>query len=297
MSNRSDIVEIFLRLRLIIGILSLIAIGLLRLFLFKDSDFSDLFSSLFEAIFISIAIFTFAQFSTAALQTPPFDSQHTTIIPNGKITGRSRSNAHSADRWEYIGHIGRHTRTVVFNALSERASSRGISCSIDILLISPFSQSTIDEYCKHSNSSQKQYYTKSVITPDDIREEIFATIIKCRIMTQNNPNFKINLFISDFFSTFRYDVSPNEILITQEDPFSPALAVQKDSSLFYLFEKECSHLKANSKSLALSDHTIKLDDITSIQLFLNDTFSTHVCNKIIEGAVRKIRQGRNPYAG
>lgn len=296
--NRS-LFKVFVRLRVLIALLALVIIGYFRFFILKQSSYGDILLAVSEALIVSVIVFLLVEVSTLLVRTPSFEDQSLELVQVGDITARSRANAQGSTRWEYIGHVGRHTRTVVFNAYSERASSHGNENSMDVLLISPFSDKAVELYCNHKRSAQVRHYDSEPVSKDDVRAEIFATILRCKSLVQDHPQFTIRLFLSDFFSAFRYDVSPDEIIMTQEDAFLPALAIKKESQLFLAVQRECASIRSQSRQVWFHADTVDIADELSSKEFIDRTFADYpfVEGHLISLAVSKLRNDKNPYAG
>lgn len=294
-----SIMGAFVRLRAVIASLALIIVGYFRFFVLKQSSFDDILLAVSDALVISIIVFLLVQISTFFVHIPTLSTQSMELVQVGQISARSRANAQNANKWEYIGHVGRHTRTVVFKAFSERASAQGSESSIDIVLISPFSDEAIKLYCDHKRSAQIRHYDTDPVSVDDVKAEILATVLRCKSLVQDYPQLRVRLFLSNFFSAFRYDVSPDEIIMTQEDPFAPALAVKKESQLFLALQKECASIRSQSREVGLEGEHVDTLDENSSKGFFTHVFSDfpYVEDEVISMTLAKLRDDRNPYAG
>jgi hypothetical protein len=94
--------------------------------------------------------------------------------------------------------------------------------------------------------------------------ECLATVISAYVYMAEAPLMKMELYLSDVATGFRYDLCDNHILITREDPRAPAIKAVRGSYLFRAFSNELRLSRSQAKRVALDPNlAIRRKDVNS----------------------------------
>jgi hypothetical protein len=164
-------------------------------------------------------------------------------------------------------------------------------------------ESLCGQYARYRSSlAQGPDGTGEVWTTDRTRKESFATVLAACWYQQNFQLLDIGVGLSQMMSTFRFDLSADRVIITQDDPQFPAVVIVRNSSLYdgYATELRTSFGQSRQVDL-LAAGAVTLSDIpteTQVrQLFEHiamplpaDYGSTDV-----QQIVNKAIDAKNPY--
>jgi hypothetical protein len=207
------------------------------------------------------------------------------------------------DRWTFKGGTGTYTRAVTLPQCvqSSRLERRALTVRLEIL--DPMDESLCGQYARYRSSlAQGPDGTGEVWTTDRTRKESFATVLAACWYQQNFQLLDIGVGLSQMMSTFRFDLSADRVIITQDDPQFPAVVIVRNSSLYdgYATELRTSFGQSRQVDL-LAAGAVTLSDIpteTQVrQLFEHiamplpaDYGSTDV-----QQIVNKAIDAKNPY--
>lgn len=252
----------------------------------------NLLSSFIVTIFIGVFIY---------MLTPKImQKSMMEIVEPKQISPLLQNAAKSSRNWIFKGAGGRYTRAQTLPLMAESARHEGIGRDIKLFLINPDNQVICNEYAiyrKSLKSGKKQDWDIN-----KVKNEVLATIIKTLIIKHEEPLLRIEIYLLDFFSTFRYDISDDYAIITKEDKEVSALKV--DSGTYY-YDSYIDELRLNER-LAKKIEPINMREI-NIENINNTNLLEFISNlNIIENIttitddnlsyiVKSIKESKNPY--
>lgn len=225
-------------------------------------------------------------------------------LVTGPEVGRVHADAHhETEHWMFKGGTGTYLRAVTLPECVANARRAKRPLRVQAEIIDPTDQALCKEYSQYRLSlTPGPDRTGDTWTLDRTRKEAFATILAACWYRQRFTFLKIDVGLSKVMSTFRWDISSNWVIMTQEDAAAPAL----------LFEKGKPHYRAYSRELMASfEQTRHVDVGRARDLRLSDEPSVEETRKLfavldldlpgsftdrdVADIVRRAIQPKNPY--
>jgi hypothetical protein len=150
--------------------------------------------------------------------------------------------------WRFSGGTGSETRKVTipfFCSLNNGQNYRTINISIQI--INPKNLELCEKYSHYKNSNDE----KSDWTARGVQLLIYSTIVSC-IYWHQKRQIRIDVYLKNFFSTLRYDISEERVIITKEKPNIPAFLVKKPHAFFDAMKAEFYANQLSSEELDIT---------------------------------------------
>jgi hypothetical protein len=160
------------------------------------------------------------------------------------------------DRWIFKGGTGTYLRAVTLPRCAEAARHDRRAIEFAIEIINPANAGTCERY---------EHFRRSVSAGPDgtgdtwyrgrARLESYATILAACWYRQRFRLLDIQVAVTGTVSTFRFDMSSEHLIITQDDARFPALLIPRDKTLFdaYRLELRNSFEQAERVELELAD--------------------------------------------
>ena len=124
--------------------------------------------------------------------------------------------AESALEYKLFVRTGRHFRSEVLPILITKATTLRRPVAIEAVLLDFRNDDVCNKYASYRKSSSFDHHQWS---KKYVQIEILATILKLIRAADDHPAFiKVNLYLSSRLSTFRFDGSQDQIIVTREDP-------------------------------------------------------------------------------
>ena len=124
--------------------------------------------------------------------------------------------AKSALEYKLFVRTGRHFRSEVLPILITNATTLRRQVTIEAVLLDFRNDDVCNKYASYRKSSSFDYHQWS---KKYVQIEILATILKLIRAVHDHPALiKVNLYLSSRLSTFRFDGSHDQIIVTREDP-------------------------------------------------------------------------------
>jgi hypothetical protein len=205
------------------------------------------------------------------------------------------------DRWLFKGGTGTYmrARTLPECVANARQARRALVVRIEI--VDPHDTEACRRYAEFRRSLPGRSDGEPW-TLDRVRKESFATILAGRWWRQRYHLLDVEIGLSSVMTTLRWDLSSSRLIITQEDPGSPALMVERGRFYYDRLEVELrtSHDQARKVPLETVLGTSISEEPTvdetqhffeSLGLALPSTFG----ERDVQDIVRKVLHPRNPY--
>lgn len=224
----------------------------------------DLSAALIGTLFLAVCVMVL---------TPPTQSSAKVEVLEASQLKREFSSAlNQSDFWWFYGGCGRYFRSAVVSAMGKRASAEGTK-TLRAIILNPTNTVLCEQHANYRAATSRGIQDGQW-TASRVKCELLATIVYCLKASQKNTLLKIELSISDRFSTFRADISSISAIETREDPKAPALKSPADSDFYkalktefdILAQQSSSVLDSGRKCLLVTDLTTLKQAVSSLML-------------------------------
>lgn len=231
------------------------------------------------------------------------DSVSMVRVLNGTEVGQALADARRhTDRWTFKGGTGTYTRAVTLPECLEHARRRNATLHFAIEIIDPTDEDVCERYARFRRSLAPDAPGERW-TVDRTRKESFATVLAACWHLQRSGLLTIDVRLSSQLTTFRYDLSSSCVIITQENPQTPALRIDRKELYYNRYNIELQYSREQSRRVPIeAAASVKLDDepsveqvrrlFTALGLPLPRSFGDREVADIVGRAI----QARNPYA-
>ena len=227
------------------------------------------------AILLTLALIAATLLRDRKLAARAFADSAAVRLINGPEVGRVHTEAHrDTELWMFKGGTGTYLRAVTIKACVESARRAQRPVRMQVEIIDPTNEQLCHLYAQYRSSlAPGPDRTGELWTLDRTRKESFATILAACWYRQRFTFLKIEVGLSKVMTTFRWDLSSQWVVITQEDPAAPAL----------LFEKGKPHYRGYSRELVASFEQARAVDIARAkELQLSEEPSVEETRKLFE---------------
>jgi hypothetical protein len=207
------------------------------------------------------------------------------------------------EQWIYKGGTGTYLRAVTLKECIEHARREQRPLRMQLEIIDPTNKTLCTAYSQFRSSlTPGPDSTGETWTFERTRKEAFATILAACWYRQRFTLLTIEVGLSEMMTTFRWDLSSDRVIMTQDDQSGPALIFAKGNPYYraYSRELEASFRQARrvdiekASELQLSkeptiEETRKL--FTMLELDLPRSFTDRDVSDVIAKALR----AKNPY--
>lgn len=251
----------------------------------------NLFASFIVTIFIGVFVFW--------LTPQIMEKSIMKVIEPKEINPLLSSAAKTSRLWIFKGAAGRYTRAVTLPTMAEAARHEGLGRDIKLFLINPRNENICSEYAIYRKSleSGKDYDWNL----EKVRDEVLATIVYTLILKYEHPLLRLEIYLLDNFSTFRYDISDKYVVITKEDKQVSALKADEGTYYYnsYIDElrlNERQGIKVNSISTeSLNTTNISKENLKYFIQLLNILDDSQIEKINLEKIITSIKEPKNPY--
>ena len=132
--------------------------------------------------------------------------------------------------WTYKGACGRYTRVATLPSLAKAAKHEGIGRDISITILNPKNSQLCAEYATYRRSLKSAKHG-DLWSEQKVKEEVLATIVSTLRYRHEEPLLRIELYLIDHFSAFRFDISDQYVIVTKED--KEAAGLRADSGTYF----------------------------------------------------------------
>jgi len=227
----------------VLSITILILFLVLRYTFFKDStelepksEFVIITGKIIESLFVSLLTtvgLTFLYFNI----TPNDDKRTIKLVDKTyRIEKAFHKARKDADYWRFNGGIGRYTRTKTLPELYKISSKKKENIIVTLIIMNPNNPKLCENYANYKNSLD--FKNNNKWTQKSTRVNLFATILKAT-QYENQSNFlDVNIYVKDYFSLMRTELTQNKVIITKEDPSIPVISLEKKSYLYSPYKED-----------------------------------------------------------
>ncbi|MFC4150155.1 hypothetical protein ACFO0M_28200 [Micromonospora mangrovi] len=231
------------------------------------------------------------------------DSVSMVRVLSGTEVGQALADARRhTDRWAFKGGTGTFTRAVTLPECLEQARRRNATLRFDIEIIDPTDEEVCERYARFRRSLAPDAPGERW-TVDRTRKESFATVLAACWHLQRSGLLTIDVRLATRMTTFRYDLSSSCVVITQENPQTPALRIDRKELYYNRYNIELQYSREQSRRVPIeAAGQVRLDDEPSVEqvrrLFtaLGLPLPRAFGDRDVADIVSKAIQARNPYA-
>ena len=225
-------------------------------------------------------------------------------VLHGAEVGQALEDARrNTDRWVFKGGTGTFLRAVTLPECIEVARRRKHTMHVQLEIIDPTDEKLCGAYAQFRRSlSDQPDSTGEIWTTDRTRKESYATVLAACWYRQRYSFVTIEVGLSSVMTTFRWDMTPHRLIITQEDPHFPAMMLEPGKYYYEIYSRELMASLRQSRPVPISklDHTTLSDEptvdegrklFTELDLPIPRAFTDRDVAEIIGKAL----QAKNPY--
>jgi hypothetical protein len=225
------------------------------------------------------------------------------VLHGGEVAQALAEARHNTSRWHFKGGTGTFIRAVTLPRCVEDARRRNGTLDFQIEIIDPTDEDVCLRYSTFRRSlDHNRDLSGELWTTDRTRKESFATILAACWHQQRSSLLKIGVYLSAHLTTFRYDLSSTGIIITQEDPRTPAMQISSEQIYYNRYDMELQFSREQSRAVPLSEaRSVTLDEEPTVEqtrrLFtaLNLALPRSFGDREVTDIVRKAIQPQNFY--
>jgi hypothetical protein len=209
----------------------------------------------------------------------------------------------NTDRWAFKGGTGTFLRAVTLPECVEIARRKKHTLHMQLEIIDPANEKLCATYAQFRRSlSDQPDATGEIWTVDRVRKESYATVFAACWYQRRFSFVTIEVSLSSVMTTFRWDMTPHRLIITQEDPQFPAMMLEPGKYYYEIYSRELMASLRQCRQVPVSrlDH-IELSDepsvdetrklFTDLDLPLPRAFTDRNVAEIVTKAI----QAKNPY--
>lgn len=208
-------------------------------------------------------------------------------------------------RWVFRGSTATFVRVVTLPECVSRARGSRQALTVKLDILDPTDVDLCDRYTRmYRNITSHQDAPEHSWTADGTRRELFATILAACWHRERYDLLDLEVCLASTFSTFRYELSDTDLIITQRGPDFPALLIKKGSPLFDTWRAELHMASQQSRLLSLgAARNMHLSDNPAPQE-VRDLFAAidvelpvEYDDEVVLDISRKALQDNPPYSG
>lgn len=225
-------------------------------------------------------------------------------LVHGPEVGRVQAEAHrETEQWMFKGGTGTYLRAVTIRQCVDHARKAKRPMRMQIEIIDPTDLALCQRYAQYRCSlAPGPDRTGEPWTPDRTRKEAFATILAACWYHQRYTFLRIEVALSRVMTTFRWDVSSQWVIITQEDPAAPAMLFERTKPHYRAYSRElmASFEQARevpidrARDLELSDEP-SVEETRKLFALLELDLPGSFTDRDVTDLVRKAIRPKNPY--
>jgi hypothetical protein len=207
------------------------------------------------------------------------------------------------DRWYFKGGTGTFIRAVTLPECIEHARRRNGTVDFQLEIIDPTDEAVCERYSVFRRSLDRGRDASGELwTPDRTRKESFATVLAACWHKQRSGLLKIGVYLSAHLTTFRYELSSSCIIVTQQDPRTPAIQIDQSQIYYNRYNMELQYSREQSRSVPIDKaREVPLDDEPTVdqarRLFvaLGLPLPKSFGDREVADIIRKAIQAQNLY--
>jgi len=225
------------------------------------------------------------------------------VLRGAEVREALKAARHHTDRWMFKGGTGTYTRAVTLPecVANSRRYARQLSVRLEIL--DPSNEELCEQYAQFRHTlADAPDPTGELWTVDRTRKEAYATVLAACLYRRRYRLLDIEVRLSSAMTTFRWDLSSDSVVITQEDFNAPAMVVPRGT---FFYDRWYTELQTSADQA----YRVPIERVADLQwadepsiedarrifarldLELPSTFEDRAVGEIVQKAIN----ARNPY--
>lgn len=232
------------------------------------------------------------------------ESSYIRVLHGAEVGQALEEARRNTDRWVFKGGTGTYMRAVTLPECVQAARRKKHTIHVQVEIIDPGNERVCEDYAqfRRSLSDRRPDTTGEIWTVERTRKEAYATVLAACWYWQRYSFLTVEVGLSSVMTTFRWDMTPNRLIITQEDPQFPAMMLEPGRYYYEFYSRELmsSLRQARQVPIGQLDRTALSDEPTvdeSRKLFveLGIPIPRSFSDRDIAEIVGKALQPKNPY--
>jgi hypothetical protein len=224
------------------------------------------------------------------------------------LTGQEVAHAldearRSTDIWVFKGGTGTYMRAVTLPECVGHARRGRRPLRVRMEIVDPANTDACDRYARFRRSlSHQPDGTGEIWTSERVRKESYATVLAGAWWRRQYDLLEVEIGLAPTMTTLRWDLSASRVIITQEDPSSPALMIERPRFYYDRVSTELrtSHEQARKVNLdqandaPLSEEPT-VDEVQKFFLKLGMHLPSSFTDRDVSDVIRRALYPKNPY--
>lgn len=183
----------------------------------------------------------------------PFESRDAfRILQPLEISATLEKAMRDTSLWMYKGGTGTYLKAVTLPLNAQHANRSRIARDLSLVILDPTNGTLCSEYARYRRALAAGSNKSGSWKIERVREELYATILTVVGLREDAPLLRIRLFLSDSFSSFRYDLSSSSVVITNEDPRWPAIIASNSHHFYSVYKDELMVSASQARELDMT---------------------------------------------
>lgn len=234
------------RLFYLVVVLVTLLLFVWRFFLAETFSLANILDNIISASVISLVTLSF--FSFVPREFP--DLRFVVQIDPSRANELHMQALAGTSWWWHQGHYGRWTRQVAAPALEKKADSR-----IRWIILDPRNSGVCKKYVDFRNHHRLVLHNEWDLFK--VRVELYSTIFAAYQYHHSRSPICINLYLANFFSTYRIDLSDKAIFITTVDARDPPFMLTQESGWYSILKNDFESVAGQSTALDLEPEGVE----------------------------------------
>ena len=219
------------------------------------------------------------------------------LVEPRELARHFRDGLATSSTWCFFGGCGRYFRTVVLDTMKQRATAESTAKSVAAIILNPENQVLCEQHAKYRGGTRRGH-REGNWTGTRVKQELIATIVRSKASASGPSLLDVEIRVSNYFSSFRVDISQSCAIQTREDPIAPALRSEKGS---YYYEAQMNEFRLVREQAALirggERECADVDDVGSLRAALAamGLSSCGLSNSELGEVVDIVQNPENPY--
>lgn len=225
-------------------------------------------------------------------------------VLHGAEVGQALEEARrNTDRWAFKGGTGTFLRAVTLRECVHAARRKKHTIHMQVEIIDPANEKVCEDYAQFRRSlSDQPDSTGEIWTVERTRKEAYATVLAACWYWQRFSFLTIEVGLSSVMTTFRMDMTPQRLIITQEDPQFPAMMLEPGRYYYEFYSRELMASLRQSRQVpinqldraALSDEPT-VDEARKLFAELDLPIPRSFTDRDVADIIGRALQAKNPY--
>lgn len=267
----------------------------------QSTDFGGFIATLLNGLFSSLTVTFLIGLFMFWIQPKPENYAKIEIAYPKELPELFNVAFLKTEIWYYKGGCGRYFRTATLPNMAKQARSKSQSKEILVVILDPTNIDLCEKHAIYRSGTASQEIEIRPWTTEEVRAELFATIITTLITQAKEPSLRIKLSLCPHYSSFRIDLSDDYAIITKEDRNSPAIICHKGTHFYKSYKDEVILSLNQSRSVRMIDQvdfTLRDIDGTKVKSLLSDAGldDNNLTPAFYDKVASLCKEAKNPYA-